>query len=324
MIKKVFVVVFFLFPSYFFAQTTDDLLVTIGMLKTEDVFLNFQMQNGFNAKLELPSKGVKLYTDQANQYVKSIVFTNAGYNINNRSYEKYNGLLPLNISLDDSFPQICKTLGNPIDTFESVYEFNKFDYVIKVETTPKKDKINCVTYTKNITKAGNVLDRVVEAKETVSLADNGSSFRKAILTVFDAAKDPTWSKIIVGKSPQKNFWKYAFTWKTGISIPNEMYNLVYAFPYVNSQRDFVSVIAEDKNGNTNALAQKYNNFKQKFMAEFPQSEGWVYNFEPNVEDKSAPQDMKAFHPSVGTVVLDYSKSPWGASVVYLRFLFQYN
>lgn len=301
----------------------DDLLVIIGMQKTNDIFVNFLMQNGFNAKMENPAKGVKIYTDERNQYVKSLVFTNKDFEINYRTYTKYNGMLPLGVSLDDTMSALIQKLGLPIDTFYNIYEFQKNGYIVKVEFVEYPvPKIACVTYTKNLYKAENVLERNTATKNKIILKDNGSLFRKSFIEIFNSSNDISWNKIITGKSSAKNFWNYHYTWNTTVFIPGQLYNLVYAFPYENSQRDFVVVLGEDKKGLTKNLQSVYNSFKNKFQSEFPDSEGWVYSYEKNSEAPQLP-DMKATHLSLGTVVLDYSKAPWGAGVVYLRFLFQY-
>jgi hypothetical protein len=103
-------------------------------------------------------------------------------------------------------------------------------------------------------------------------------------------------------------------------VPGELYNFVYAFPFHDSQLDFVSVLTESHT----QIQSVYNRFESKIKSSFPESEGWNYTYQENKERPNAPKDILVKHAQIGTFVLDYTISPKGVEVVYLRFLFLYH
>jgi hypothetical protein len=94
--------------------------------------------------------------------------------------------------------------------------------------------------------------------------------------------------------------------------------MVYSFPFAYSQLDFVSVLEETDKYDKNFEAT-YKKFEKRLTESLKANEGWSGRCLPNV-DRSPISDVEFRHPTLGSVVLDYSKTPKGRHILYLRFL----
>ena len=157
------------------------------------------------------------------------------------------------------------------------------------------------------------------ASKTETKVENLSPFKRAILDVFKAYRESNFATIRDGLNHVANFWNYKFTYRTKHKIPGEKFNMLYSFPFASSQLDFVSVLHEGEE--TDPVFQTtYKAFEKKLMESFPAKDGWVASCISNKESKTL-SDLEFRNDKYGAVVLDYSKSPAGKSVLYLRFLF---
>lgn len=153
---------------------------------------------------------------------------------------------------------------------------------------------------------------------TTSATGTTSSFKKAILDVFKSYKESAFSSIKGGSRSSSNFWNYKYTYSTKLKIPGEQFNMLYSFPFPTSTLDFVSILHEGESFDA-TFKTMYKDFEKKLMENFPASEGWTSSCIVNKES-SAFSDLEFKNDKYGAIVLDYSKSPKGRHVLYLRFL----
>ncbi|MBS1611664.1 MAG: hypothetical protein JST49_02485 [Bacteroidetes bacterium] len=143
------------------------------------------------------------------------------------------------------------------------------------------------------------------------------TFKSGILEVFNSFRESGFYNIKHAQRSSGNVWNYKYTYSTKLRIPGEQYNMLYCFPFENSQLDFVSVLKESDS--FDGFEAAYKQFEAKLMAEFPKSEGWVGTCLPNY-DKSKISDFEMRNDRYGSVILDYCKTPKGKHILYLRFL----
>ncbi|MFN8300420.1 MAG: hypothetical protein U0T75_15065 [Chitinophagales bacterium] len=164
------------------------------------------------------------------------------------------------------------------------------------------------------------------AEATVFVEDpalkNASAFKRGIMNVFNSYRQSAFSNIKVANRGTGNFWNYKYTYSTRLKIPGEKFNMLYSFPFPTSQLDFVSVLAEG-DGFDESFRTTYKQMEQRLMENFPASEGWVTSCLPNKES-GLLSDLEVKNEKYGSIVLDYSKSPKGRHVLYLRFLLYSN
>jgi hypothetical protein len=153
---------------------------------------------------------------------------------------------------------------------------------------------------------------------------NKSSFYKAVMSVIESGEEELFKDIKKAPKATNNFWNYKYTYGTSVAIPGEKYNMLYSFPFQNSQLDFVSVL-EETDGYSPAIQSKYAEIEAKLKDDFKLTEGWTYNYTVNQEDPKGPKDFELKNHKLGSIVLDHSINPsTGKHVLYLRFLLQYN
>ena len=143
------------------------------------------------------------------------------------------------------------------------------------------------------------------------------TFKTGILEVFNAFRESGFYNIKNTERGSSNVWNYKYTYSTKVRIPGEKYNMLYSFPFENSQMDFVSVLEESDS--FEGFETAYKEYEAKLMAEFPKSEGWTGTCLPNY-DKSKISDFEMRNDRYGSVILDYCKTPKGKHILYLRFL----
>ena len=147
-------------------------------------------------------------------------------------------------------------------------------------------------------------------------------FYNALMNVIESGEEEMFKDIKKEAMPKANFWNYKYTYSTSVTIPGEKYNMLYSFPFQNSQLDFVSVI-EETDGPNPAIEAKYAEVEAKLKTYFKESEGWTYHYTVNQEDPKGIKDFELKNPKLGSIVLDHSINPYGKHVLYLRFLLQY-
>jgi hypothetical protein len=94
--------------------------------------------------------------------------------------------------------------------------------------------------------------------------------------------------------------------------------MLYSYPFATSQLDFVVVIKEsgfyDKSFET-----EYHKFEKLLVDNFPASEGWASSCLPGGKKTKIPT-LEVRNDKYGAVILDYTQSPKGGHVLFLRFL----
>lgn len=146
-----------------------------------------------------------------------------------------------------------------------------------------------------------------------------SSFKKAVLDVFNSCRQTGFANIKTSVRKGYNFWNYKYTYTTRVKIPGEKYNMLYSFPFDHSPLDFVSVLYEGSAAGSD-LQKVHSLFEGRLLKEFTKEEGWVAACLPNAESKTIT-DVEVRHERYGAIILDYSKNPKGQHILYLRFLF---
>ena len=156
----------------------------------------------------------------------------------------------------------------------------------------------------------------------LSARSSEDPFYNAIMNVIESGEEEMFKDIKKDVLPKPNFWSYKYTYATTVSIPGEKYNMLYSFPFLSSQLDFVSVLEETDAANPSINA-KYVEVEAKLKEYFKPSEGWSYHYIVNQEDPKGIKDFELKNPKLGSIVLDHSINPYGKHVLYLRFLLQY-
>jgi len=150
-----------------------------------------------------------------------------------------------------------------------------------------------------------------------------SEFYNAIMNVIESGEEELFKDIKKGTLAKNNFWNYKYTYATSVAIPGEKYNMIYSFPFQNSQLDFVSVL-EETDGSNGPIESKYAEIEAKLKEDFRLGDGWTYHYTLNQEDPKGLKDFEVKNSRLGSIVLDSSINPYGKHVLYLRFLLQYN
>ena len=150
-----------------------------------------------------------------------------------------------------------------------------------------------------------------------------STFYNAVMNVFESGEEEMFKDIKKTPAAKSNFWNYKYTYATSVAIPGEKYNMLYSFPFQNSQLDFVSVL-EETDQSSRAIEMKYAEVEAKLKEDFKLTEGWSYSYTSNQEDPNGIKDLELKNSKLGSIVLDHSINPYGKHVLYLRFLLQYN
>ncbi|MFN8286750.1 MAG: hypothetical protein U0V74_08365 [Chitinophagales bacterium] len=218
---------------------------------------------------------------------------------------------------------------------KSVFETSSASNAIAAKSTPSGNTTTTISRTVN-TESGNktrnedvkrsVEKSVFETTAPVSAKTttvttttvNVSTFKRAILDVFKSYKESAFSSIKGSDRGAGNFWNYKYTYSTKLKIPGEKFNMLYSFPFQTSALDFVSILHEGDSFDE-SFKTMYKDFEKKLMENFPASEGWTSSCIINKESASF-SDLEFKNDKYGAVVLDYSKSPKGRHVLYLRFL----
>jgi hypothetical protein len=155
-----------------------------------------------------------------------------------------------------------------------------------------------------------------------SSAKSTSSFKSAILSVFEAYRGLGLTSIKSSTRTKSNFWNYKYCYSTTLKIPGELFNMLYSYPFITSQLDFVSVIKESDSID-NAFKNAYSDAEARLTENFKSSEGWTSVCIPNKESK-ALSDIEYKNEKLGSIILDYSRNPNGKHILFLRFLFYSN
>lgn len=325
-------------------------------LETEEVsaYKNYWM---LDKRYTNPEKGIKVYINRDLATVSGILFSSKGYENNEVKYEEFKGMLPLNLNFADNEETILARCGKPWKKSETAFKYKQDRVIIQITfKSDKRKKIdfvklildnefiepstisqsnagsqnqsessaNTITETQKVVpKSENISVKVEEPKkEVIDPMKNASPFKKAMFDVINSALNNDFSEIKSSKMTAKNFWNYKFVNTTKVRVPGEKYNMLYRFPFETSQIDWVAVLDEQETYN-GTIAKTHASFEKQLLSDFPSSEGWKVGYE-KTDKNDELKDVKVTNSKYGSIVLDYSKSPAGKTVLYLRLILFYN
>lgn len=263
-------------------------------------------------------RGIKVYINPANDKVESIIIASGALGSSN--FKRFNSKLPFGILLDDNVNQLTVKLGTGGRiTGRNAIKFNHNGVAIEaLYSDLKTGKILFIKFSTEIKGAGGVVASGASGKSKITGTVIQSPFKKALLDVFKASRESSFALIKTGERTDGNFWNYKYTYNTNLTIPGQKYNMLYSFPFVTSQLDFVVVLKESDTFEK-SMGAMYHDFEKQLTLNFPTSEGWIASCLPG-KDKSQLQDLEFRNDKYGAIILDHTKTPKGKHVLYLRFL----
>ena len=337
------------------------MLEILGVDKSGEAFTKFQSQYALDRALKNPDLGIKLTASHDSiSIITAITLTSSGYEVNDIKYKQFSSTLPFSISFSDDASELERKWGPGKGSDEDVkMKYKKDGITIKVYfKTSEKKNITYIKFTQNIGLVGpyriegnhdasavtaveetSIETAKKETKSSVIKTTNKSGqyvahisatgkrkssdpFYNAIMNVIESGEEEMFVDIKKDAMAMPNFWNYKYTYSTSVTIPGEKYNMLYSFPFRNSQLDFVSVL-EETDGDSPLIGEKYTETEAKLKEYFKPSEGWTYSYTINSEAPNGIKDLELKNSKLGSIVLDYSISPYGKHVLYLRFLLQY-
>jgi hypothetical protein len=294
--------------------------------------------------------GIKLSVNAITGNVQNILIAGENFQLNKTAFYKCTSALPYGILLNDDTAILKAKLGEAQKlTGRNAVKFYQDKIAVEVSFTNEKlTAINCIRFfyeTKTLTPLVKVKEEKPEPaavtkneerrrqfekstfnevanKEPEKPVVNISPFKKAILDVFKSYRESNFASIKSSTKTSSNFWNYKFVYNTTLKIPGEKFNMIYSFPFIHSPPDFVSIIKE---GDTldQSFFTAYKAFEKKMLENLTPTDGWTSSCLPNKESRILA-DLEFRNDKYGSVILDYSKSPKGRSILYLRFLLYSN
>lgn len=320
MIKIYFLGFLFFTTQLLSAQNDLAILSFINESVQSNSFSEYRATHQIGNQLSSPSLGIKFYTNSNRQTITAVLLANDSLTIDYKKYNRFTGFFPFAIHNRDVIKSMIGDGFSLSDSSSLSYIFVKdklkSEYVFSDKT---KQILNYTLWSLN--------ENFIEVNndfKTIDASFNEPNFdylAKSILTVLSSSSDLKVKGTSQNPLVKKNIWNYKFVYNTEMKIPGELYSMVYSFPFQNSQKDYVSVIAET--GYSNNITQSYCSFLKQLRTSFKEENGWLSYAEKNPNTRSMLEDIYFKHPNYGTFVLDYSQTPKGKEVVYLRFLFQY-
>jgi hypothetical protein len=327
----------------------DNMLAVLGQNRSSPTFKNFSKFWTLNADNENKLRGIKVRINPIADTVESIVIAANGNDFSDSKLTQSPVKLPLEISFEDDTTALINKLGRGEKMpGSSTMKFCKENVCISatyadfkqgkmislkfstevdrslpvrvIETPPVVKKESRADKTHQLEKAIflSPVDTQTNASPAIKEAKIISPFKKAILDVFKASRDSSFNVIKADARTEGNFWNYKYTYGTNLKVPGEKYNMLYSFPFITSQLDFVVVLKESDNFEK-SFASLYHNFEKQLTDNLPESEGWIATCLPG-KDKSHLPDLEFRNDKYGAVILDHTQNPWGKHVLYLRFL----
>lgn len=302
------------------ATSTDEILALIGKSPMDVEFLLFRNKVKLDRNYANAEMGIKFYLSENRQKITSVLFANDSLDINQVVFKRYKGDFFFDFNFDQSIYTVKAILGTPIKTTYNSFLFQSNEYTIEVYLTDPV-AVNKISYVLIGAVSSTSRPMIVKSISATASPVETDVLKNSIMSVFKASQDLTFASICKSFIKQPNIWNYTHTQSTSIHIPGELYNFVYAFPFANSQRDFVSVLAEQRD--PNSARNTFYSFEQKLSNSLAIEDGWRKMSDNSTAVNNQPSAVTFSKPSLGEVILDYVKSPKGEEVVYLRFLFQY-
>lgn len=319
-----------------------NILQVLGKDRNSPELKNWKINLGLDRQYENNSAGVRLIINDMTGMAESVILNRVSSPSSVSQPE-----LPFGLRWNDDSLMVCRKLGaTDKRTGENTLKWTKQNIIIEITGAPAGDAwaIQSIRFFQDTEKIA-FEKRVMEAKEEVMSKSREaeskkapasvtqpatpelkmakvdgrlSEFKKSILAVFKSYKETAFAALKTENRSSGNFWNYKHTYSTNIKIPGEKYNMLYSFPFSNSQLDFVSVLKEGE-AIDDAFIKTYRDFEKRLMENFTSKEGWTASCIANRESKTL-SDLEFRHDHYGSVLLDYCKSPKGRHVLYLRFL----
>ncbi|MBK7148290.1 MAG: hypothetical protein IPH78_05575 [Bacteroidetes bacterium] len=316
--------------------TGDHLCSILGKSVHSNEFKKFREFWLLDRQLSNTYGGILIKENSRDERVDTIIV--AGYDYKN--FNHYTSKLPFSISLLDGFSTVASKMNCTVtdDGNDKLYQIAGLSVLIGYNSDNqikwlkffKNDKTNIVVSPVNVPKkeskdAANLPDKIIsnknQLKEVYSLASSGS-FKSAILQVFEVYRGNGLSTLKSKDLMFSNFWNYKYCYSTSLKIPGEKFNMLYSYPFITSQLDFVSVIVESDVADS-AFKKAYKDAEKRLSDSFRSSEGWNSVCLPNKESSLLP-DLEFKNEQLGSIILDYSRNPKGKHILFLRFLFYSN
>lgn len=289
----------------------------------------------------------------ANRTIDTIVFAGYGYVSQVTFFNPHSSTLPFGIVFTDNVDAIQKKAAAESQRLDRAFVFrnSKFSLLVnyitygKIQfvkifrtpvesytassvpvptsttgktTTTLSKPINIANPSKELVNAGTATPLLKPADSQPNDDYTPATLKSGIMKVFQSYRESNFSTLKGNQRGGGNSWNYKYTYNTTVRIPGEKFNMVYSFPFAYSQLDFVSVL-EETDKYDKSFEATYKKFERRLTETLKPSEGWVGKCLPNTE-KSPISDVEFRHPKLGSVVLDYSKTPKGKHILYLRFL----
>jgi hypothetical protein len=328
----------------------NDLLKVIGEQVNSPEMEKLKSYWKLDAGLKNPEKGIEFKTSRQGSSIDTLVFSGYGYISQVTAFQPHSSTLPFGIAFTDNVDGVQKKASAESQRLDRAFLFRnpKFSLLVnyisygkiqyvkifkttgevvtpKVESTPatavrKNDPATNITIANPKRELVNAVESPTILKSSTASDDNynPASFKSSIMKVFQSFRESNFSTLKTNERSGANSWNYKYTYNTTIKIPGEKFNMVYSFPFAYSQLDFVSVLEETDKYDKNFEAT-YKKFEKRLTESLKANEGWSGRCLPNV-DRSPISDVEFRHPTLGSVVLDYSKTPKGRHILYLRFL----
>jgi len=330
------------------AAAASNVLFVLGKDKNSHEFKEFRDVWRLDKQYENNAKGVKLYVNDLNEKVESVLLAGDNYKLDGIIFSKYSSGLPFDIAFNDNMDQLTGKLGQPAKIGRNAFKFNKQNISFEVAYTGSDNgKISFIKcYYEILKPVSPPVKQVAEIKKPqvllasmaplsaekhipvavaikapeadVVIDSKASPLKQAIMNVFKSYRESAFYSIKDDTRVDHNYWNYKYTYKTKLKIPGEKFNMLYSFPFSTSQLDFVSVLKEgdvfDK-----SFEQIYHQFEKQLNENFPTKDGWEVSRIPNKESKNI-YDIEYRNDKYGAVVLDYCRNPKGKHIIYLRFL----
>jgi hypothetical protein len=323
----------------------DDMLVILGANKDSRLFEDFRNFWQLDRKNENAAWGIKVFVNEKTGFIQGILLAGADTVLYARKFSKCPFQLPFGLTFNNDTVLLHSKLGKDLSVSgNNAYKFCQKDIIteatygdsansrivlLKFSAAPKAAKIAISETTKpaptgknKIAEQRKLLEQgfaMPPYKKTKShIVIKGSEFKKAILSVFDAWQQSGFKAIKTTARKERNFWNYKFTYNTSLKIPGEKYNMLYSFPFITTQLDFVSVLKEADTYDK-SFGKTYTVLEKELTDNFPISDGWVSSCISS-PGKVKLATLEFRNDNYGAIILDYSKNPKGRHILYLRFL----
>lgn len=346
-----------LLPVVHYGQFSgNDLLKILGESPSSSNFEKFKQQWGLNTNFQNPENGIELKLNRATGKADTLVLSGYGYSSAGITFKLFSSPTPYGITFSDNVDALQRKTGSSSIKVDKGFLLQSAGTMVLVNyvsygkiqslkffggssvlVTATDNQSSSVAATRSntsvmvpVTSASKELANASVPKTEIKPSPVAATpektpspattalLKSAILRIFRSFRESSFSNLKTTERKEGNAWNYKYTYHTNVKIPGEKFNMLYSFPFAHSQLDFVSVLEESDIYDKNFEAV-YKSFEKQLTETLKPAEGWTGKCMPN-HDKSPLSDVEFRHPQYGSVILDYSKTPKGKHILYLRFL----